>query len=431
MNIGLFTDTYYPQISGVTTSVRILEKELNKLGHRVYIFTTTDPEVEYSLPRVFRLPSMPFVFFPERRFTFVYPPRLLVNLKSLKLDIVHTQTEFSIGIFGKIVAEYNRIPIVHTYHTMYQDYVHYIAGGHLVTPNMVRKLTRIVCNRTQEVIAPSEKTRDYLTELGVVRPINTVPTGMDFAQFAKANFTAEQVAKTKASLGIGETDPVIVTVGRVAKEKSMDVLVRQMPELLADMPGLKLLIVGDGPVRAGLEDLAGYLGVRNSVIFAGAVPWDKVALYYQLGDVFANACTTDTQGLTYVEAIAGGIPVIVKTDKAVEGVISHRKTGFCFERDEDAASVMRYALNHPEEAKAVSERAIKAVDYLSAARFAQNVEEIYERAIADKNEKKGKRVRKSKRVKKNKAAKKVKIKRKVRRKKRKSEPQTPENGIKD
>ena len=391
MNIGLFTDTYYPQISGVMTSVMMLEKELTKLGHNVYIFTTTDPNAPRSVPRVFRLPSMPFVFFPERRLTFFYPPGLLVKVRSLKLDIVHTQTEFSMGIFGKLVSEFSRIPMIHTYHTMYEDYVHYIANGRLITPKMAKRLMRLFCNRAQEVIAPSEKTADYLAQIGVVRPINTVSTGIDFAPFAKENFTQEQIARTRAKYGINEKAPVVVTIGRIAKEKSIDVLVRQMPELLAKLPDAMLLIVGDGPARAGIEDLAESLNIRNSVVFTGAVPPEEVALYYQLGDVFASASTSESQGLTYIEAIAGGVPVAVKRDRPVESLIVHGKTGFFFERDEDAAAVLHYALTHPEEAAAAAEAALTAAGHLSSERFAMNVEEIYTRAIAERKARKGAR----------------------------------------
>ncbi|MCL2351710.1 MAG: glycosyltransferase, partial [Firmicutes bacterium] len=288
-------------------------------------------------------------------------------------------------------SEFNRIPMIHTYHTMYEDYVHYIANGRLVTPKMAQKLARLYCNRAQEVIAPSEKTKSYLTEIGVTRPINTVATGIDFAPFAKANFTKEQIVKTRAKFGIGEADPVIVTVGRVAQEKGLDLLVRQMPEILREMPDAKLLIVGDGPARAGLEELAGHIGVRASVVFAGAVPPDAVPLYYQLGNVFATASITESQGLTYIEAIAGGVPVVVKRDRSLENVVIHGKTGFCFERDAEAARTLLHALSHPDEAAACAERAIQAIGHLSSERFAKNVEAIYIRAIAERNARKGMR----------------------------------------
>ena len=121
MNIGIFTDTYYPQINGVVTSTCMLKEQLEKRGHRVYIFTAADPNAKEKLPRVFRLPSMPFFFQPSYRAAYMYSPKLLLSLKKLKLDIVHTQTEFSLGLFGKAVAEIYRLPLVHTYHTMYED----------------------------------------------------------------------------------------------------------------------------------------------------------------------------------------------------------------------------------------------------------------------------------------------------------------------
>ena len=113
MNIGIFTDMYHPQISGVVTSARILEKELNKLGHKVYIFTTSDPGATHPSPRVFRLPSVPFIFLREtHRMVFFYPPRLIRKVKKCKLDVVHTYTEFSLGFFGRfqLIAERNLIP---------------------------------------------------------------------------------------------------------------------------------------------------------------------------------------------------------------------------------------------------------------------------------------------------------------------------------
>ena len=105
LNIGLFTDTYFPQINGVATSVHLLRNELAALGHNVYIFTTTDPRAERDAG-IFRMPSMPFVFLPSHRVGLLYSPNALLKMRKLKLDIVHTHSEFSLGIFGKIVSEF-------------------------------------------------------------------------------------------------------------------------------------------------------------------------------------------------------------------------------------------------------------------------------------------------------------------------------------
>ncbi|MDR2650553.1 MAG: glycosyltransferase family 4 protein [Clostridiales bacterium] len=385
MNIGIFTDTYYPQINGVVTSTRMLEKELNKLGHQVFIITTTNPEVTHVAPRVFRLPSMPFIFFPTQRVTFLYSPKLLIRLKQLKLDVVHTQTEFPVGIFGKIVSEFYRIPMVHTYHTMYEDYVHYIANGHLITPKIAQKFSRLFCNRADIVIAPVRKTKEYLEEIGVSRPIRIIPTGLDFSPFARENFTEEQISHVKEELGISPGDPVIVTIGRVAKEKSIDVLIDQMPRLREKLSNVRLVVVGPGPYLDILKQQAEKLCVTESVIFTGGKPWEVIPIYYQIGDVFAMASTTETQGLTYIEAMAGKIPVVVKSDRSVEGVIVHGKTGYCFERDDEAADLLYRALTERDEAKKMAEEGFIKISLLSAAHFARSVEQVYNEALGMKS----------------------------------------------
>lgn len=377
MNIGIFTDTYYPQINGVVTSTRMLEKELNRLGHRVYIFTTTDPQARNPVPRVFRLPSMSLIFLKTHRVALFYSPKLILGVKKFNLDIVHTQTEFPLGIFGKLVSELYRIPMVHTYHTMYEDYVHYIANGHLITPKMAQQFSRVFCNRARAVIAPVDKTYRYLNEIGVVRPIHIIPTGLDFAPFAPERFSQEELNELRRRLGISPDDRVIAVIGRVAKEKSIDVLMDMMPKLLAQVPNAKLLIVGDGPLREEMAARAEKLGVSRAVIFTGFVPWEDIAGYYRLSDVFATASTSETQGLTYIEAMAAHVPVVVKKDPSFEGLIRHGETGYQFEHNDDAADRVAYALTHPEEARSVAERGFEAIKPLSAAAFAKNMESVY------------------------------------------------------
>lgn len=153
MNIGIFTDTYYPQINGVVTSVRTLEKELAKRGHKVFVFTVSHPNAKTAYPRVFRLPSMPFVFLPSHRVGVLYSPKAVSIVKKINLDIIHTHTEFSLGLFGRMMAKQLNIPWVHTYHTMYEEYVHYISKGMLnrLTPKMVANLSRVFCNKCNTI----------------------------------------------------------------------------------------------------------------------------------------------------------------------------------------------------------------------------------------------------------------------------------------
>ena len=378
MNIGLFTDMYYPRISGVVTSAQMLEKQLTQLGHKVFVFTTTDPKAPTFESRVYRLPSVPLFFLKDtHRMAFFYPPRVIIMARKLKLDVIHTYTEFSLGFFGKLLSTMFNIPIVHTYHTMYEDYVHYIANGRLITRKGAQRYSRVFCNRVDRVIAPTDTTKAYLERIGVKKPIHTIPTGLDFAPFNPARISAKELARTRAELGLKPDDKVIATIGRVAKEKSLDVLIDMMPQLLTKIPSAKLLIVGDGPARSELAAQARLLGVQDAVIFAGLKPWADIARYYVVGDVFATASTSETQGLTYLEAIAARVPVVIKKDPAFLCLIRHKETGFIFEENHEAADTIAYVLNHPELARRVARRAYAAAQPMSAEVFGLELEAVY------------------------------------------------------
>ena len=386
MNIGLFTDMYYPRISGVVTSAQMLEQELTKLGHRVYIFTTTDPEAPHFESRIYRLPSVPLFFLRDtHRMAYFYPPHLILKAKKLKLDVVHTYTEFSLGFFGKLISKIFGIPMVHTYHTMYEDYVHYIANGRIISRKGAQRYSRVFCNRADMVIAPTDTTAAYLRDIGVERPIYTIPTGLDFGPFNPTKFTPKELAKTRTELGLGPEDAVISAVGRVAREKSLDVLINMMPRLLTLVPAAKLLIVGDGPVRGELEAQARQLGVDKAVIFTGLKPWVDIPKYYAIGDVFATASTSETQGLTYIEAMAARLPVVIKKDPAFLGLIKHEETGFIFTHDHEAADTVAYVLKNPDMAKRVALRAYAAAQPLSAEVFGLELEAVYREAIKGEN----------------------------------------------
>ena len=382
MNIGIFTDTYHPRINGVVTSIRMLEKELTKLGHRIFIFTTSDPNASRHSLNVFRLPSMPLTFLPPHRVAILYSPKLMLKMKSLRLDVIHTHTEFPMGIFGKLVSRIYRIPMVHTYHTMYEDYTHYAFNGYLISPKMAQRFSRVFCNRANVVIAPADKTYSYLKEIRVNKPIEMIPTGLDFAPFAKENFSEGELARTKLELGIELDDPVIISVGRVAKEKSLDVLVSMMPRLLERLPEAKLVIVGEGPMLNDLKQMSESLGVQRSVIFTGARPWDTIGKYYRLGDVFATASTSETQGLTHIEAMASSVPVVVKKDPSFENLIRHKETGFIFEKDEEAADMLYHALTNRDESSKAAKMGFEAIQQLSAHQYALNVEKVYHTVIS-------------------------------------------------
>ncbi len=387
MNIGLFTDTYFPQINGVGTSVHTLSEGLRKRGHNVYIFTPFDPRIKEDEKDVIRMPSMPCFMVKGFRIGLLYTPQALNKIAHLKLDIIHTQTEFSLGMFGRMLARTLNIPTVHTYHTMYVDYVHYVAKGALITPAMAKDFSKIFCNRADAVIAPTKKVLDSLIKYGVTKEIDIIPTGINTELFKKSNYKLEDTIQLKKEIGLNIDDPIMLYLGRIAKEKSIDVLINAMPELLKRIPNLKLVIVGDGPVKKDLENLTESLNLTENIIFTGAKPWAEIGKYYQLGDIFVSASTSETQGLTFAEAMAGGLPVIARKDECLENIIIHGKTGLLFEKPEELPDMVESIIKNKDTLKSYSEASIKAMEELSVENFALKVDELYTSVLENKKAK--------------------------------------------
>lgn len=378
MKIGLFTDTYFPQINGVGTSVHTLAGALSRLGHEVYIFTPTDPnQPDQEDDTIIRMPSMPCIFIRQFRMGLVYSPKELAKIAHLHLDIVHTQTEFSLGIFGKILSKALNIPMIHTYHTMYEDYVHYIVNGALITPSMAKDFSKIFCNSANCVIAPTEKVKHFLNSYGVSRPIEIIPTGIHIDKFRKSNYSAEEIFDLKQELGLNPESPIILSLGRVAKEKSIHVILEAMPKLLENLPSVMLVIVGDGPARQELTELAQTLNISDHVLFTGAKPWAEIGKYYQIGDVFVSASTTETQGLTFIEAMAAGVPVVAKEDDCILDVVKNEENGLLFQKDEELSEKLLSLFQNPQKKAFLASNTLHFVETLSAETFGKNMETLY------------------------------------------------------
>lgn len=377
MNIGIFSDTYSPQVNGVVSSILTLEKKLREQGHNVYIFTISHPQAEHDSPYVYRMASLPFIFLKDHRVGIIYSNKAVHKIKRLKLDLILSQTEFSVGIFARMVAKKLEIPIVHTYHTVYEDYMHYISKGVEFSPSIARKYSKSFCNHVDGVVAPTKKTEKLLKSYGVLKPIRIIPTGIDFAPFKPENYSPEEVTHLKEVFNIPLNDPIVLFVGRVAKEKSIDVLIRSMPLLLAQIPDAKLVIVGDGPSRLELEELAQSLDVRNSVIFTGMQPWSTIGRMYQLGDVFVSASVTETQGLTFAEAMAAALPVVAMEDESIAGFVREGYNGHLFHNEEELAHKLALVLSDSTHRQMLSENAIHSIKPLSADTFGHNAEAFY------------------------------------------------------
>lgn len=386
MNIGLFTDTYYPQINGVATSVLMLKENLESRGHKVYVFTTTDPKADNEEKNVFRVPSIPFV--SARRVGMFYNPRMAKIIKKLGLNLIHTHTEFSLGIFGRSMARELKIPFIHTYHTIYEDYTHYIGKFKIIDQIAkigAKKISIKFCNSADKVIVPTEKVRNLLLSYDVKQSISIIPTGIELNKFSKYNYNPDIIQKLRISLGIREKDKILLYIGRISKEKNIKEIMIAMKDYLRDKKEVKFVLIGDGPEKVNLEDMAQEFKISEQTIFAGERPWHDIGMYYQVGDVFVSSSQSETQGLTYIEALASGLPVVAKADKCLKGVIENNINGYLFNEKDEFIEYLDSILNNNFRKEKLSLGAIKSIKRFSVEHFAYTVEKVYKNMILDQN----------------------------------------------
>lgn len=387
MRVGLFTDTYLPQISGVATSIKTLKEELEKQGHEVYIFTTTDKHVKrYEDPTIIRLPSVPFISFTDRRIVYRGLFESYKIAKTYKLDIIHTQTEFSLGILGKMVGKALRIPVIHTYHTQYEDYVRYIANGKLIRPSMVKYIVRGFLNDLDGVICPSRIALNLLDGYSVKIPKRIIPTGIDLREYERPDISQEDIAKLREKWAIASDETVLLSLSRVSYEKNIQALLANMPKILSNNPKVKLLIVGDGPYLEGLKEQAQDLAVMDNVIFTGMVSHNETALYYKAADFFISASTSETQGLTYAESLASGKPIIAQSNPYLDDLITDKMFGTLYQTESDLAdAVLNAIVSTPVKQEKVWQKKLYEI---SAEAFGKSVFAFYLDMIISKKAKK-------------------------------------------
>ena len=384
MRIGLFTDTFFPQVSGVATSIRTLKTELEKQGHAVFIFTTTDKDVNrYEDWQIIRIPSVPFFAFKDRRFAYRGFTKALEIAKQYQLDIIHTQTEFSLGLLGVWIARELKIPVIHTYHTQYEDYVYYIAKGLLIRPSMVKYLVRGFLHDVDGVICPSEIVHDLLSDYKVKVEKRVIPTGIDLAKFERPEIGPEQLRDLREKLGIKEDEKMLLSLSRVSYEKNIQAVLAAFSEVLKEELKVKLVVAGDGPYLDNLKEQALQLNIQDSVIFTGMIAPSETALYYKAADFFISASTSETQGLTYLESLASKTPVIAHGNPYLDNLITDKMFGTLYYQEGDlAGAILEALIATPDmDPKLLAEKLYE----ISAENFAKRVHEFYLDAIISNN----------------------------------------------
>lgn len=392
MRIGLFTDSYPPYINGVSTSVAMLKKGLEKRGHTVYVVTVGTNAVKYEYDereRIVKIPGIPIGIY-DYRLSKIYPLNMINTIKNWKLDVIHSHTEFGVGIFARLFAKQFNIPLVHTYHTLYEDYTHYITHGYFdkSSKKIVEYLTKFYCDKTaNELIVPTNKIYKLFKEkYEFQKNIHIIPTGIEVERFFIENVDKKLVQTLSKKLGLQKKDFNLIFVGRLASEKNVEFLLKAHQKLMKSHSNIKLLIVGDGPDKERYEQMAKELKIDKNVIFSGKVSWEEIPYYYHCANLFVTASTTETQGLTVIEAMAASkVPICIK-DESFLGTVTHELNGLIFANEEEyIEKVLSLYIDNTLRQRYSKQARIQAEHYSSTS-YADRVVEVYNRAIIDKEE---------------------------------------------
>lgn len=379
MKVLITTDWYAPVINGVVTSVLLLQRELERLGHEVRVVTLSDSLHSYKEGSVYYMGSVSAgKIYPGARLRLNRKHSMMRELMAWRPDVIHSQCEFSSFRVAYALSNRLGIPIVHTYHTVYEDYTHYFSPSVRVGKYVVSAFSRWICRHAACIVAPSRKVEKLLREYNVSAPIQVIPTGVDLSAYQRAPEPGRLEA-LRRRWNIPADHTILLYLGRMAKEKNLEQLIDQIAA--AGRRDVTLLLVGDGPDREAALDRALERGV--DVIYTGMVPHEEAPDYYRLGDLFVTASTSETQGLTYFEALAAGVPVLCLRDSCVDGVVENGVNGWQYEDGADFAARLSAFCADGALREQMSRGALASSEKFSAGAFGRAAEALYQSVIQE------------------------------------------------
>ena len=337
MRIGLFTDTYDPDVNGVVTSISTLKSALEAKGHDVFIITikktffktTYDPA-----EKILRIPGVKFKKLYNLTLARPFSISGFMKIKKMKLDIIHIHTELSVAFLGRMAGLLLRKPIIYTYHTEWASYTHYLKTFAKIPSLLIPKYISVLANTSTIMTCPSTKTQKILYNYyKISKKVQVIPTGLDLKKFKVLSAKEKkQITKLKKTLRL-QGKKVLLFLGRMGQEKSIVTLIKNF-KFLVDKTNegkdFKLILCGFGPELPLYKKYVSDYKMENQVIFTGKIPHNDVKIYYNLADLFITASLSETQGLTIIESLACKIPVLIADYENMKNTIIEKYNGFYF-----------------------------------------------------------------------------------------------------
>ncbi len=378
MKILLATDSY-KQINGVSNSVGLLAQGLRERGHEVKVLSLSENHKSYREGDDYYIGSMDAMIYPDLRFSLARADELIDRLVEWHPDIAHIQTEFSANFLAMKIVKKCDIPYVMTAHTDYEEYFKSKNVNATLARAMIKNFERVVYGKADTLIVPSYKIQELVEIYKVRCPVVVIPTGIELKNYPEMTHGKEQLLQ---KLGIKNNGKVLVCVSRISKEKNIGELIDYMPALLRKDPEITLLIVGGGPYLDKLREKVDRLELNDSVRFAGMIPSDEVYKYYRVGDIFVCGSTFETQGLTYVEALANALPLVCREDKCLINIIEQGENGFTYTNEEEYVAHILTILSDRALQKKMSTASVGKSYAFSKEVFISSVEQLYLDVIA-------------------------------------------------
>ena len=376
MKILITTDTYRPTINGVVTSIESLKKALDRLGHDVRILTFSDSFNSKQEGDIYYMGSLGAgKFYPDARMNKLFYNRFYEDIMDWKPDIVHSQTEFTMFIQAKKIAKDLDIPLLHTYHTVYEDYTHYFSLNKKIGKELAKQFTKQIIKTTDGVVVPTNKIYNLLTEYNIHEDIYVAPTGINVQKLSECDdFDIRSVYK------IPEDKHIVLFLGRIGKEKNITEILQYLENI--DRDDIVFIIAGAGPFLSELKDICSNSKIRDRLIFTGMIDSSKVGNFYSKADVFVSASTSETQGLTFIESMACSTPIICRHDDCLDGVLIEGKTGFGYDTEEEFIDYLNQILDNKKLRDKMGKNCKQLVDEnYTEDSFANKIEHIYKKVI--------------------------------------------------
>ncbi len=379
MRIGFFTNTYFPICYGSVVSIESFRKNLEKLGHTVYVFAPGFKDYKDKSEKIFRYPS--FLF----RYKIDYPVSIPISssinkkIKELNLDIIHVHQPFSLGREGLKFARKLKIPVVFTYHAKYEDYVHYVPFlPENLLADLVKKEAVNFANKCDLTLTPSEGIKRVIQKRGVDKKlIKVLPTGVDCKSFETGDG-----AMIRKEYGIKKNEILLLNIGRVNEEKNLKMLLGAVKNIILENSRVKVMFIGEGFLKETLLKKAKKWGIEKNVIFTGFIEYKKVKDYWQAADIYLQTSKSETQGITILEAMAVGLPIVALEATGTEDFIIDNKNGFLSKNQEqDFFEKIKFLLENPSTKKRIAIQAKKDAKKFDEIDQTKKLENLYKKLI--------------------------------------------------